>query len=131
MVSLEIARLEVAELGIGLLPFAYPGIVIAAGVHLGLVLARKKRRDGRGKGGSARLMVERLGWTFNVLYWVMTAVVWALKIATFVVEGVHSRDGISPGDAYGIEDEVTDLGVMVFLAVVLVVFEALGLGGIA
>lgn len=131
MVSLEIARMNVAQLGLGLLPFEYPGIVIAAAVHLGLVLARNKRRDGRGKGGRATLMVERLGWGLNTLYWVMTAVVWAIKIATYSLEGLHSRDGMSPEDAYLVVDEVTDLGVMVFLAVVLIIFEALGMAGIA
>ncbi|KAI5359424.1 hypothetical protein Slin15195_G070510 [Septoria linicola] len=112
MISLEIARLVDAELGIGLLPFMYPGIILAAALHA-LVC-----RQGSSKAGS-----RTLAKSINALYWVLLAVVFAIKVATYVKEGVHSRDGIEPIDRYKVVDEVTDVGVMIFLAVVLVVLE--------
>lgn len=112
MISLEIARLIDAELGIGLIPFLYAGIVIAAGLHF--FVCRKSYGNKRGV-----TMVKSV----NVLYWLMLVVVFSLKVATYVKEGVHSRDNVEPVDRYKVVDEVTDVGVMIFLAVILAILE--------
>jgi hypothetical protein len=109
MISLEIARLVDAQLGIGLLPFAYVGILLAAGLHL--VMSRQKTYG------------LRLVKGFNAVYWLLLAVVFAIKVATEVKEGLHSRDNELPQDHYKVVDEVTDVAVMIFLAAVLVLLE--------
>jgi len=131
MVSLEIARLETAELGIGLLPFQYVGVVIAAIVHSLLLVAAKRRKAGKSRSASSGVMVEKLVIMAGTLFWLMLTITWALKIATYAVEGIYSRDGMVPQDAYRVVDEVTDLGVMVLLGLLEVLFEGLALAGIA
>jgi hypothetical protein len=114
MQSLEIARLVDAELGIGLLPFTYAGIVLAALLH-GIVLSRRDATRTRSVRLSTRLV--------NAAFWLILAIVLSIKIATYCKEGVHSRDGRLPVDRYKVTDEVTDLGVLLFLVVVLAVLE--------
>jgi hypothetical protein len=109
MISLEIARLVDAQLGIGLLPFTYVGILLAAGLHL--VMSRQTTSE------------LRLVKCFNAVYWLLLAVVFAIKVATEVKEGLHSRDNVMPQDNYKVVDEVTDVAVMIFLAAVLVLLE--------
>ncbi|SMY29973.1 unnamed protein product [Zymoseptoria tritici ST99CH_1A5] len=113
MLSLEIARLVDAQLGIGLLPFTYAGILIAAGLHFFASRQAKAGRTGH------RLAVR----TTNAVYWLLLAIVFAIKVATYVKEGVHSRDATKPESNYKVVDEVTDVGVMIFLAAVLVLLE--------
>jgi hypothetical protein len=104
MLSLEIARLVDAELGIGLLPFLYPAIILAGVLHF--VTSRRRSQVRVVKG-------------VNVVFWLLLAGVFAIKVATYVKEGVHSRDGREPVERYKVVDEVTDVGVMIFLAAVL------------
>lgn len=106
MVSLEIARLDIAELGIGLLPFTYVGVIVAG---VGHVLTEKRASIVRGLG---------------VLYWLMLAVAMALKVAALVEEeGTHNR--VEVASKYPLGDEVTDLSVMLGVEIVLALLEVL------
>ena len=108
MCALEIARLSLADLGIGLLPFTFVTLIVA-----GLT------RFTSGLGGRV------IGWRWvNVGVWVALAVCDGVKIAEEVKEGVGMREG----SKYPEKDEVTDVAVMVGVYVVLAVLEV-GLGG--
>jgi hypothetical protein len=106
MCILEITRLSLASLGIGLLPFTIVGILIAGLVHLFSTRFRDK---------SSR------GWTkvLNTAYWTALVVVEVLKIVEETKEGVGTRKGTK----YPMSDEVIDVGVMVGVYVALAVLE--------
>ena len=111
MVSLEIARLVTAELGIGLLPFTYAGILLAVALHALNSVGNKSR--------TFKYMAKGA----NLLYWMMLVVVFAIKVATYVKEGVDSRNNIYPVDQYKVSDEVIDVSTMIGVAVVLAIVE--------
>lgn len=113
MISLEIARLVDADLGIGLLPFLYPAYLLAAGVR-GMVDFRWVAT-----GKKERLIVKGV----NTLLWLMLITLFSIKVGAYSLEGLHSRDDRSPVDRYKVVDEVTDVAVMVGVAVVLAVME--------
>ena len=106
MLSLELARLVAAELGIGLLPFGY----------VGMLLAVFNRLTWRSK--TARLA--------NVVFWVLSIVAMALKTAAEQKEqdGPTRRvkDQTTQGN-YPTSDEALDNGVMVGVQVLLAALE--------
>jgi hypothetical protein len=106
MVSLEMARLVVAELGIGLLPFTYVGVLIA----LANRIAWRSRTVG----------------LVSALYWIMLAAAMALKVAAEQAEqmGPEIRaQGVGVQGMYPTSDEVLDNSVMVGVELVLAVLE--------
>lgn len=104
MCILEIVRLSLAHLGVGLLPFTLVSLITAGIVHFS-----------RGLGGRV------YGWRYlNVLLWVMLAVTNGVKVAEEAKEGIGARKG----SKYPVADEVTDMGVMVGVYVVLAVLES-------
>lgn len=113
ILSLEIARLVDAKLGIGLLPFLYPAYVLAAGfraiVDFNWMHTSKQYA----------LIVK----VVNTLFWLMLTAVFAIKVGAYSIEGLDSRDNVLPVDRYKVVDEVTDVAVMVALAVILAVME--------
>lgn len=113
MISLEIARLVDAQLGIGLLPFLYPAYIFAAGFRA--VVDFKWVATGRKYGVVVKVV--------NELFWLMLIVVFAIKVGAYSLQGLNSRDGRSPVDNYKVVDEVTDVGVMIGVALVLAVME--------
>lgn len=113
MLSLEIARLVDAELGIGLLPFLYPAFILA-GLFRAVVDFHWIRTDKR-----FAVAVK----VVNLLFWIMLIAVFAIKVGAYSLEGLGDRDGREPVERYKVVDEVTDVAVMVGLAVVLAVME--------
>ena len=108
MCVLEIVRLSLAHLGIGLLPFTFVAIILAGVMRL-----------------TRGLQGRVLGWRWaNLALWVALAVMDGVKIAEEVKEGMGARKGTK----YPVVDEVTDVGVMVGVYVVLGVLE-IGLKG--
>lgn len=108
MCVLEITRLSLAHLGIGLLPFTFVSLVVAAAVRLSVGL--------RG-----RLMGWRL---VNLGLWIVLAVTNGIKVA----EEVREMDGVGgkqrKGGKYMVVDELTNVGVMVGVYVTLGILEA-------
>ena len=105
MCVLEIVRLSLAHLGIGLLPFTFISI-IAAGVL----------RLTRGLQGRVR------GWRWaNLVLWIALAITNGIKIAEEVKEGTDQRKGTK----YPVVDELTDVSVMIGVYVVLGTLEVL------
>jgi hypothetical protein len=106
MVSLEIARLVVAKLGIGLLPFTYLGVLIA----LANRIAWRSRTVG----------------LVSALYWIMLAATMALKVAAEQAEqmgpGIRAQ-GVGVQGMYPTSDEVLDNSVMVGVELLLAVLE--------
>lgn len=102
MESLEIARLAVAHLGIGLLPFVYVGVLIAGGLH-----AFSKTRFAMGA---------------SAVFWVALAAAKVIKLSSLVKEeGQSERVGVTSN--YPLGDQVTDIGTMVGVELVLAVLE--------
>ena len=102
MESLEIARLSVAHLGIGLLPFTYIGVLTACAIHA--------------------FVTTRLAKGASALFWVALAAAMAVKLSTLVKEeGRRERIGVAA--KYPLGDQVTDNGVMVGVEVVLAALE--------
>ena len=104
IVLLEIVRLTIAGLGPGLLPFVIVGIVTAGAVRL---FCR-----GSGPAGIA-----------NALFWVMLGAANGVKIAVELYEGTESRTGTG----YSMEDEITDVAVIIGLCAILTTMELLGI----
>ena len=108
MCILEIVRLSLAHLGIGLLPFTFITLITAAAVRFT-------------KGLQGRMH----GWRYlNVGVWIALAVANGVKIAGEKKEGVGARKG----SKYPVVDQVTDISVMVGVYAVLGVLEVI-LGG--
>lgn len=108
MCVLEITRLSLAHLGIGLLPFTFVGLLVAAML-----------RFTDGMGGRVR------GWRWaNLALWVVLAGMNGVKIAEEVKEGIDTRKGTK----YPESDEVIDVSVMVGVYAALAVLEVV-LGG--
>ena len=105
MCTLEITRLSLANLGIGLLPFTYVTLIVAFVMRLT-------------KGFRGRVQ----GWRWaNVAVFVALAIANGVKIAEEVKEGIDTRKGTK----YPESDEVIDVAVMVGVYVALVVLELL------
>ena len=103
MCILEITRLSLAHLGIGLLPFTFVSLLVAGAL-----------RFTRGLGD--RISV----WSgANLALWVALAVTNGVKIAEEVKEGTGGRKG----SKYPVADEITDVSVMVGVYVALGVLE--------
>ena len=103
MCALEIARLSLAALGIGLLPFTFVTLILA-----GVMRA------------TSGLKGRVVGWRWaNVGVWVALAVCDGVKIAEETKEGVGARKGTK----YPEGDEVTDVAVMIGVYVALGVLE--------
>lgn len=108
MCVLEITRLSLAHLSIGLLPFTFVSLVVAAVVRLSI-------------GIRGRLM----GWRVtNLGLWIVLAVTNGIKVA----EEVRELDGMGgmqrKGGKYMVVDELTDVGVMVGVYIALGILEA-------
>ncbi|OHF01020.1 hypothetical protein CORC01_03587 [Colletotrichum orchidophilum] len=127
MVSLEMARLSVAQLGIGVLPFTYVGILAALVIHV--AVSTTSYRSGFGRvgmhiyGGDARWQ-----WTakvVNVLYWVMLMCAMAIKVASQAQE--QNVLGVRTGQQaqYPISDSITDNATMMGVELVLLILELL------
>ena len=103
MCILEIVRLSLAHLGVGLLPFTFVALIAAAAV-----------RFTKGLGGGV------FGWTYlNLALWIALAVTNGVKIAEETKEGTGARKD----SKYPVSDEITDVSVMIGVYAVLVVLE--------
>lgn len=103
MCILEIVRLSLAHLGIGLLPFTFVTLITAAAVHF---------TDG--------LRGRILGWRYlNLAVWVALAVTNGVKVAEETKEGTGARKG----SKYPVADEMTDVSVMIGVYAVLAILE--------
>lgn len=103
MCVLEIVRLSLAHLGIGLLPFTFFTLIAAAAMHFT-----------NGLGGRV------FGWKYlNMAVWIALAVTNAVKVAEETKEGTGARKG----SKYPESDEITDVSVMIGVYAVLVILE--------
>lgn len=104
MCILEIVRLSLAHLGIGLLPFTFVTLITAAAVHFT-----------NGLGGRI------FGWRYlNLAVWIALAVTNGVKVAEETKEGTGARKG----SKYPVSDEITDVSVMIGVYAALVILEA-------
>lgn len=103
MSVLEIVRLSLAYLGIGLLPFTFVALVTALTLRLT-----------RGFGDRIH------GWRWaNLAVWVALAVTNSVKVAEEVKEGTGARKG----SKYPVADEITDVSVMIGVYAALAILE--------
>ncbi len=103
MCVLEIVRLSLAHLGIGLLPFTFVSIIVAGALRLT-----------KGLQGRVR------GWRWaNLALWVALAILNGVKIAEEVKEGT----GMRKGTKYPVVDELTDVSVMIGVYTALGILE--------
>ena len=103
MCILEIVRLSITHLGIGLLPFTFVALIAAAAVRFT-------------KGLRGRIY----GWRFlNLALWIALAVTDGVKVAEERKEGTSARKG----SKYPVEDEITDVSVMIGVYAVLAILE--------
>ncbi len=103
MCVLEIVRLSLAHLGIGLLPFTLVSIIVAGALRLA-----------KGLQGRVR------GWRWaNLALWVALAILNGVKIAEEVKEGT----GMRKGTKYPVVDELTDVSVMIGVYTALGILE--------
>lgn len=103
MCILEIVRLSLAHLGIGLLPFTFVTLITAAAV-----------RFTSGLGGRI------FGWKYlNLAVWIALAVTNGVKVAEETKEGTGARKG----SKYPVADEITDVSVMIGVYAVVAVLE--------
>lgn len=103
MCILEITRLSLANLGIGLLPFTLVTLILAGLLRV-----------------SSGLSERVAGWMWaNCAAWIALAVCNGVKIAEEVKEGINTRKG----SKYPESDELTDVAVMVGVYVVLAILE--------
>jgi len=105
MSVIEVVRLALADLGVGLLPFTLATLVVAAVMHYSYGL---------------RGQIWASVW-LNVELFVSIAVVNGVKLAGELKEGLGTRKGTK----YPMSDQVTDVGVIVGLYVILGVLEIL------
>ncbi|MCJ1454931.1 hypothetical protein MMC28_005284 [Mycoblastus sanguinarius] len=104
MCVLEITRLSLAHLGIGLLPFTFVTLLTAAALRF--------TRGIKGRIG---------GWRWaNLAVWIALAVANGVKVAEEVKEGTGQRKG----SKYPVADEVTDVSVMIGVYAALGILEA-------
>ena len=103
MCILEIVRLSLAQLGIGLLPFILVSLVIAGLLRYILIFKRG---------------VQQLRW-MNLALWTALAVTNSVKLSQEVKEGIDNRKGTK----YPVVDEITDVSVMIGVYVTLGILE--------
>lgn len=104
MCILEVVRLSLTHLGVGLLPFTFVTLIVAGILRLT-----------QGLNGRMR------GWRWsNIAVWIALAVTNGVKVAEEVKEGKHARRG----SKYPGADEITDVSVMVGVYVALGILEA-------
>ncbi|KAI4254213.1 MAG: hypothetical protein L6R42_007291, partial [Xanthoria sp. 1 TBL-2021] len=103
MCVLEIVRLSITHLGVGLLPFTLVVLITAAAVRFT-------------KGLRGRIYAWRY---LNLALWVALAVTNGVKIAQETKEGTGSRKGSKYPEA----DEITDVAVMIGVYAVLALLE--------
>lgn len=103
MCTLEIVRLSLALLGIGLLPFTYIGLLVASAL----------RFSQRFRGP-----IQKWRWA-SLLLWVSLAITNNVKLSGELKEGINSRKGTK----YPMIDQITDIAVMIGVFVVLGVLE--------
>lgn len=103
MCTLEIVRLSLAQLGIGLLPFTYIGLLVAFALRF-----------------SRRLRTPIQNWRWASLFlWVSLAVANGVKLTGELKEGIKERKGTK----YPMIDQITDIAVIIGVFVVLAVLE--------
>ena len=103
MCILEIVRLSITHLGVGLLPFTFVALITAAAV-----------RFTKGLGGRI------YGWSYlNLALWIALAVTNGVKVAEETKEGTDARKG----SKYPVSDEITDVSVMIGVYAVLALLE--------
>lgn len=105
MCILEIVRLSLTHLGIGLLPFTFVTLAIA----FALRLTRGFRNS-----------IEGWRWA-SLSVWIALAITNGMKIAEETKEGTGARKG----SKYPVADEMTDVGVMIGVYVALAMLEVL------
>lgn len=103
MCVLEIVRLSLAQLGIGLLPFVLVSLFVAGLLRYMLIFKRR---------------AQRWRW-INLGLWVGLAVANSVKLSQEVKEGITSRKGTK----YPVVDEITDVSVMMGVYVALGILE--------
>ena len=105
MCVLEITRLSLAHLGIGLLPFTFVSLILASALHF--------TRGFRGR---------VLGWKWaNLAVFIALAITNGVKIAEEVKEGTQQRKG----SKYPESDQIIDVAVMVGVYAALATLETL------
>jgi hypothetical protein len=103
MQTLEIVRLELLHFGIGLLPFAYVGLILGALLHWS-------------EGAKGRVR----GWQFiNAVFWVGGVVMCTVQVVGLDNEGIDGRKG----SKYPISDQVIDVAVMAGVYAVVAILE--------
>lgn len=103
MTVLEITRLELADLGIGLLPTEWIGFTMAGAL-----------RFSHGIGGRFPRY-----WIASVVFWVLLIATNAVRLVEMVQEGVEMRRGT----AYPMSDQVIDVAVYVGVYFVMGILE--------
>ncbi|KAI4208653.1 MAG: hypothetical protein LQ349_009685, partial [Xanthoria aureola] len=103
MCILEIVRLSLMHLGVGLLPFTFVALITAAAMRFT-------------KGLKGRVYAWRY---LNLALWVALAVTNGVKIAEETKEGTAARKG----SKYPVADEITDVAVMIGVYAVLASLE--------
>lgn len=122
MVSLEIARSVVAQIGIGLMPFNYVGIWLALVVHIGT--ERNSRLAFLSKGDGKRRGMLRF---VSAFFWITLLVAMALKIAGVQLEISMGYSRTGQQAQYPLSDEVTDTATMIGVEFVLAILEIVAL----
>jgi hypothetical protein len=103
MTVLEAARLILADLGVGLLPFVWPAFIVAGAL-----------RFSRGMRGRFATY-----WIAGVVLWLLLVVTNAVRMAEMVKEGAGTRKGTK----YPMSDEIIDVGVYMGVYLVLMFAE--------
>ncbi|KAE9981635.1 hypothetical protein EG328_011469 [Venturia inaequalis] len=93
MTVIEITRLELADLGIGLLPAEWAGFIIAGALRFSHGIEGRFPRY----------------WIANVVFWVLLIATNAVRLVEMIKEGLGARRGT----AYPMSDQVTDVGVYI------------------
>jgi hypothetical protein len=105
MTVLEVVRLELAKLGIGLLPFCWAAFLIAGLLYFS-------------HGLSGRFPTY---WIANSVLWLLLMAMNGVKIAEELKEGINTRKGTK----YPMSDEVIDVAVQMGVYLVLLIAELL------
>jgi hypothetical protein len=100
MMAIEVARLELAKLGIGLLPFVWAAFITAACLRFTHALNGKFPTY----------------WIAGVVLWTLLLATNAVKVVQMIKEGLGTRKGTK----YPMSDEVTDVGVLLGVYLVLI-----------
>lgn len=122
LTSVEIARLIIADLGIGLLPFNYVGILLALLVH---IATRKAPRDHLADGS-----VANRNWRLQcatAIFWGVMAVVAAVTAASAKMEENMGYIRIGQQALYPVDDVFVDNLTMACVGIVLAGLETLTL----